>query len=369
MIELRYIELTDREHITLDKRVEHIAQIAAIAVLVLGCLLVLQPFVTALLSAAIVCFSTWPIYKWLEHKLGGRRWLAALAMTLSLIVIVVLPVALLALTVADSVAPAVDKLREFFAAGLPGPPDWLVNIPLIGDYLDSGWRELAASQAVLNETLKKFMQPVREGLIQFGLLLGEGALQMTLAAFIGYFFYRDGEALVAAARVATGRIVGQVLMPELFQTVGGTIRGVVYGLLGTAVAQGVVAAIGFVIAGVPAAALLGAATFFLSVLPIGPPLIWGGAAAWLAYQDQLGWAMFMVVYGVVAISGIDNVVKPLLISRGSSLPFVLVFLGVFGGVIAFGFVGIFIGPTLLAVGLALALRWTHPAAAPTLPEA
>lgn len=367
MIERFPIELTTRKPGPLDKRVEQVVQIAAITVLVVGCLLVLQPFVTALLSAAIVCFSTWPIYKWLEHKLGGRRWLAALVMTLSLIVIIVLPIALLALTIADSVAPAVDELREFFAAGLPGPPDWLVSIPLIGESLDSGWRELTASRAVLNETLRKFVQPAQHGLLQFGLILGEGALQMTLAAFIGYFFYRDGEALVAATRVATGRIVGLLLMPELFQTVGGTIKGVVYGLLGTAIAQGVVAAIGFMIAGVPAAALLGAATFFLSLLPIGPPLIWGGAAAWLVYQDQLGWAVFMAVYGFIVISGIDNVVKPILISRGSSLPFVLVFLGVFGGVIAFGFVGIFLGPTLLAVGLALAQRWTRQAAALPLP--
>jgi predicted PurR-regulated permease PerM len=153
----------------------------------------------------------------------------------------------------------------------------------------------------------------------------------------------------------------------LFQTVGGTIKSVVYGLLGTALVQAVVAAIGFLIAGVPAAWLLGFATFFLSLLPIGPPLVWGGAAAWLAYQDQIGWAVFMAVYGFFAISGIDNIVKPLLISRGSSLPFVLVFLGVFGGVIAFGFVGIFLGPTLLAVGFALAQRWTRPAAAPTPP--
>jgi len=358
----------DREHSPLDKRVEQVAQLAAIAVLVIGCLLVLQPFVTALLSAAIVCFSTWPAYKWLERKLGGRRWLAALIMTLSLIVIVVLPIALLALTIADSVAPAVDGLRKFFAAGLPGPPDWLVSVPLVGDYLDSGWRELAASKTKLTEALEKLALPAQRGLLQFGLILGEGVLQLSLATFIGYFFYRDGEALVAAARVATGHIVGG-LMPELFQTVGGTIRGVVYGLLGTAIAQGLVAAIGFMIAGVPAAVLLGTATFFLSLLPIGPPLIWGGAAAWLVSQDQLGWAVFMVVYGIVAISGIDNVVKPLLISRGSSLPFVLVLLGVFGGVIAFGFVGIFLGPTLLAVGLALAQRWTRPAEASTLPEA
>ena len=363
MIELRHTGLTDREQRPLDKRVEQVAQIAAIAVLVIGCLLVLQPFVTALLSAAIVSFSTWPIYKWLELKLGGRRWLAALVMTLFLIVIIVLPLAWLALTIADSVAPAIDELREFFAEGLPGPPDWLVSIPLIGDYLDSAWRELTASKAVLNETLMKFMQPAREGLLKFGLIVGEGVLQLSLATFIGYFFYRDGEALVAAARVGAGRIVG-TLMPDLFRTVGGTIKGVVYGLLGTAIVQGVVAAIGFMIAGVPGPVLLGTATFFLSLLPIGPPLIWGGAAAWLVYQDQLGWAVFMAVYGFFAISGIDNVVKPLLISRGSSLPFVLVFLGVFGGVFAFGFVGIFLGPTLLAVGLALAQRWTRPAEPP-----
>ena len=359
MIELCPARVTDREHRPFDKRVEQVAQIAAIAVLVVGCLLVLRPFVTALLSAAIVSFATWPIYKWLERTLGGRRWLAALVMTLFLIVILVLPIALLALTIADSVTPAMDRLRELFAAGLPGPPDWLVRIPLIGDYLDSGWRELTASKAALNATLMKFVQPAREALLQFGLILGEGVLQLSLATFIGYFFYRDGEALVAAARAATGRIVGQ-LMPELFQTVGGTIKGVVYGLLGTAIVQGVVAAIGFMIAGVPAAVLLGTATFFLSLLPIGPPLIWGGAVAWLFYQDQFGWAVFMALYGFFAISGIDNVVKPLLISRGSSLPFVLVFLGVFGGVIAFGFVGIFLGPTLLAVGLALAQRWTRP---------
>ena len=368
MIERLPIQLTKRGQVSVEGRVEQVAQIAAIAILVIGCLLVLQPFVTALLSAAIVSFSTWPIYKWLERKLGGRRWLAALAMTLSLIVVVVLPVALLALTIADSVTPAVDRLREFLAAGLPGPPDWLVSVPVIGDILDSGWRELTASKAVLNETLMKFMQPAREGLLKFGLIVGEGVLQLSLATFIGYFFYRDGEALVAAARVGAGRIVG-TLMPDLFRTVGGTIKGVVYGLLGTAIVQGVVAAIGLMIAGVPGPVLLGTATFFLSLLPIGPPLIWGGAAAWLVYQDQLGWAMFMAVYGFFAISGIDNVVKPLLISRGSSLPFVLVFLGVFGGVFAFGFVGIFLGPTLLAVGLALAQRWTRPDAADTLPEA
>jgi hypothetical protein len=128
-------------------------------------------------------------------------------------------------------------------------------------------------------------------------------------------------------------------------TVSRTVRGVMYGLLGTALAQAAVAAVGFLIAGVPAVALLSVATFLFSLIPVGPPLIWGGATIWLFNQGSTGWAIFMLVWGMFVISGVDNVVKPMLISRGSSLPFILVLLGVMGGVLAFGFVGLFIGPT------------------------
>lgn len=342
----------------MEKRVEQIAQIAAIALLVIGCLLVLQPFVTALLSAAIVCFSTWPVYKKIEHLMRGRRGLAALAMTLLLILVIVLPLALLALTLADSVTPAVNWIRDTFANGLPTPPDWVQSIPLVGDSIDTAWRELA-NKAKLAEAVQKFIQPAQQGLLKAGLILGEGVIQLSFAAFIGFFFYRDGAALVEAARALTNRVAGH-LTPELFRVVGGTIQSVVYGLVGTAIAQAVVAVIGFLIAGVPGALLLGFVTFVLSMAPVGPPLVWGGAAAWLYFhQGAAGWALFMLIYGVVVISGIDNVIKPLLISRGSSLPFVLVFLGVFGGIITFGFVGIFLGPTLLAVGFGLASYWTR----------
>ena len=118
------------------------------------------------------------------------------------------------------------------------------------------------------------------------------------------------------------------------------------------------AAVGFLIAGVPAVALLSVATFLFSLIPVGPPLIWGGATIWLFNHGSTGWAVFMLLWGVFLISGVDNVVKPMLISRGSSLPFILVLLGVMGGVLAFGFVGLFIGPTLLAVALGLLRNWT-----------
>jgi predicted PurR-regulated permease PerM len=138
-----------------------------------------------------------------------------------------------------------------------------------------------------------------------------------------------------------------------------TMRTVVYGILGTAIAQGVLAALGFWLAGVPAAPLLGLATFFLSPVPVGPPLVWAPVGFWLMAHDQLGWGAFILIWGVAVVSTADNVLKPLIISHGSHLPFILVLLGVLGGVIAFGFIGVFLGPTLLAIGYALIHDWSE----------
>jgi predicted PurR-regulated permease PerM len=146
---------------------------------------------------------------------------------------------------------------------------------------------------------------------------------------------------------------------EVGETISRTVRGVMYGLLGTALAQALVAALGFFIAGVPAVPLLSVLVFVSSLIPVGPPIVWGGAALWLFSRGETGWGIFMLVWGFFLISGVDNVVRPMLISRGSSLPFLLTLLGVLGGVIAFGFVGMFIGPTLLAVGYSLMSGWTH----------
>jgi len=347
-----------------EKRVEQILQVSAIVLLVVGCLLVLRPFLGAILAAAILCFSTWPVYRFIEDRTGGRRWLAALAMTLLILLVLVVPLALIALSFSDDVPRLVENARELFARGLPGPPEWVAGIPLVGEQLDASWRELAESRDKLAEALKRFSQPAREVLVKTGLIIAEGVLQFTLIAFIGYFFYRDGAALVDALRNALSRVAGD-LTERLLGIVGGTINGVVYGIVGTGLAQAVAALIGFLIAGVPGAVMLASLVFILSIIPAGPALIWVGATVWLAYNDQPGWATFMVLWGFFVISGIDNIVKPLLISRGAAMPFVLVLLGVFGGVLAFGFVGIFLGPTLLAVGFNLVRRWTETRAAAT----
>ena len=341
-----------------EKRIEQIVQVSLIVLLVVGCLVVLKPFLGAILAAAILCYSTWPIYRFIEGRVGGRRWLAALVMTLLILFVLVMPLALIALSFRDDVPQLVEQVREALTHGLPRPPEWVAGIPLVGAQLDAAWFDLAENPGKLAEILKRYAQPAREVLVQTGLIIAEGVLQFLLIAFIGYFFYCDGAALVEALRNALNRVAG-ALTERLLGIVGGTITGVVYGIVGTGLAQAIAGLIGFLIAGVPGAIMLASLTFILSLVPAGPPLIWVGAAVWLAYQDQPGWAVFMGIWGFFVISGIDNIVKPLLISRGASLPFVLVLLGVLGGVLAFGFVGIFLGPVLLAVGFNLTRSWTE----------
>jgi len=340
----------------MEKRSEYFAQRAAVFILVAGCFVVLKPFLTAILLAVVLCVSTWPLYLRLLRGMKGHQNLAASTMTLSLALVVILPLALVAYNLADNVTAFYDGIRQAIEAGPPEPPAWLKGVPIVGGSADAYWHLLATNQEEVAALEERLLEPTKSFLLAGGILLGQGVVVMSLAAFVGFFFYRDGVTLVKFLDVAMDRVIG-VHVENVLGIISSTVRSVMYGLLGTALAQGIVAVIGFAIAGVPAALLLGVATAILSLVPVGPPLIWGGAAVWLFYQDTVGWGIFMVVWGFFLISGVDNVVKPLLISHGSHLPFMLILFGVMGGVLAFGFVGVFIGPTLLAVGYSLIKEW------------
>lgn len=336
------------------------ARIAIVALIAVGAAWVLAPFLAALLFAAVLCLFTWPLFAWIEARLHGRTTLAAGLTTLLLAAAVLLPMSYLAATVADGATQLLALLRAWFAADDWSPPDWLAALPLVGDHLDAYWRKLAASQEELARLGQQLFEPARKLLLATVSLIGQGLLELTLVVFIAFFFYRDGRALARRLDSFAAKIGGE-LGGRMLALAHGTVMGVMIGIVGTAAAQGVVALIGFLIAGVPAALLLGAATFFLSMVPVGPPLIWGGATWWLYSQGEIGWAIFMAIWGVAVISSVDNLVKPILISRSASLPILLIALGVFGGVLAFGFVGIFLGPVILALALTLAENWSAPA--------
>src|SRR5213083_915792 len=190
-----------------------------------------------------------------------------------------------------------------------------------------------------------------------------GLLELALSILIAFFLFRNGESAAEQLGVIIERVAG-VRGRRLLTLSGSTVRGVVYGILGTALVQAVMAGVGYLSAGVPGAGMLALRTFFLSVVPIGPPLIWIPAALWLFHEGSTGWGVFMLVWGF-GVSSIDNVGKPWLISQGSDMPFLLIFFGVLGGALTFGFIGVFLGPTLLAVGYRLVTEWVAGAATVT----
>jgi predicted PurR-regulated permease PerM len=336
---------------------KRLTRIALVTLLGLGCLLILQPFIAAILLAAVVCITTWPFYGWLLKRMGNRSTLTAILMTLLLTLGVLLPMMFIAAGLAETVPLLIEKLRGFTDAGAITPPAWLHGLPFIGDQLDAYWHHLTENREELNNLLRQFYDPTRRLLMKIVALTGEGLLQLALVLFIAFFFYRDGPALAERFKSGSRALAGE-LGEQMLTLTRNTMTAVMVGILGTAAAQALVGLIGFLIAGVPGAMLLAAVIFFLSMVPVGPPLIWGGAAFWLYEQGETGWAIFMVAYGLLVISSVDNFVKPFLISRTASLPILLIALGVFGGVLAFGFIGIFLGPVLLALGLALAAKWT-----------
>lgn len=331
-------------------------RIATVVLLTLGCLFVLKPFLPAILFAAAVVISSWPLYLRVLSWMKGRRSLAALTMTLSLTLLVIIPLAIVAYNLADDVAATFGQMRYAIEHGELLPPEWVRQVPFVGESLDTYLRQLVASRDQMLALAQRMVEPARKYLMAGGIMLGGGVVQMSLAAFVSFFLYRDGQALTAVTSAMMVKAMGDGA-DAVTEIIGQTTRSVMYGLLGTALAQALVAAIGFSIAGVPAVPLLSVLVFLTSLIPVGPPMIWGGAAIWLFSQGSTGWAIFMVIWGVFLISGVDNVVRPLLISHGTSLPFLLILLGVLGGVIAFGLVGMFIGPVLLAVGYSLISEW------------
>ncbi|MDR0234456.1 MAG: AI-2E family transporter [Zoogloeaceae bacterium] len=344
----------------MQRNLQFLAQISLITLLILGCLSVLSPFLAAILFAAVICVTTWPLYARLYRLCGKRDTLAAAGMTLILIFGLLLPTLFLAMGLHSAVLMVVEIIRAWFKPGNGGIgyvfAEWLRELPYVGEHAFAYWQKISGNREEMQKILQSVLGPFQRFALNVITVVGNGVLQLVLVIFISFFLYRDGAALARMLKDAAERL-GGALGVELLTLSNSTVTGVMIGIIGTAMAQALVALIGFMIAGVPGVILLSIAVFFLSMIPVGPPLVWGGAAFWLYSQGQTGWAIFMVIYGIFGISSVDNLVKPILISRSSSLPILLTVLGVFGGILAFGFIGIFLGPTLLALGTVLLKRW------------
>ena len=332
--------------------------------LLLGILAVLRPFGTGILFGAILAIAAWPLRDLLLRR-GLRRGLVATLLLVLALAVVVLPLMALAPGLGERLTQGAGRLRDYFASA-PQIPSWLAGLPFVGERLASLWDKVLLAKGDISTVLEPYSDALREALVDAARALGQSVVQIILSLVVATFFWVSGDTLTARLRDILRRLGGETADGAL-GVAADAVRSVAYGVVGTAVIQAVIMGIGLAVAGVPGAVLLGFVTLLLALSQIGAPLIivvWAGAAAWLFGQDQQGWGIFMIFWGLI-VTVIDNFIKPLLIGAGVEMPLSLTILGVFGGFVAFGFLGLFIGPTLIAIGFTLLEAWRgEPATTP-----
>ncbi|MFL1461304.1 AI-2E family transporter [Roseococcus sp. DSY-14] len=339
-----------------DESIAKVIGLAAAALLAAACFLVLRPFVSALLWAVILVFVTWPAFRFLTDRARLRPTAAALVMVLLEFVVIALPILLAAPVRRDDI----DGIRDWIERVLrEGPPDispLLAGIPFAGPWL-AGWAgSFAGDIGGLAAALEPHAGTIAQGALSVLLAVLSGLAEVIIAILLSFFIYRDGPAIAARSQAILRRLAGD-RADHLWETTAAVTQGVVFGLLGTAIVQGFMTAFGLWISGVPQWALLGVVAGCISILPVGAPVVWIPAAIWLFATGSTGWGIFLALYGALGISSVDNVIRPWLIARGADLPLLLTILGALGGVFAFGFLGLFLGPVVLALGYSLLKDW------------
>jgi predicted PurR-regulated permease PerM len=324
--------------------------------LIVASLRILEPFLGAAVWATTIVVATWPVLLWLQTRLWRRRFLAVAAMTLILLLVFMVPLTLAIATIltnADEIVGGVKFLADF---RLPTPPDWIANLPFVGAKAVMAWEQAAASGV---EGLLARLTPYAGNATKWilaeagnvGFLFVQFLLTLALAALL----YAKGEAAANAVRRFGHRLAGERGVDAVVLA-GQAIRGVALGVVVTALAQSVLGGLGLAIAGVPFASLLTALMFFLCIAQVGPSPVLVPAVIWMYWTGATGWGTALLVWSLIVIM-MDNVLRPMLIKRGADLPLLLIFAGVIGGLLAFGLVGIFVGPVVIAVAYTLLEAW------------
>ena len=348
---------------------ERVAVGAIFVALVIGCYLIVRPFLTAFLWGSIISVSTRGLFMKVLGLVRGKRKLAAFLTGLLLVLVLLVPIAALAMNVTSEMPKLTARFKTMVEGGLGQPPGWLGGVPLVGKAASERWQGYAADPQSLREDLRPFLTPVKDFLVAAVSGVSLGILEFLLSIIIAGLLYIHWEKVVATVDRVAFRLAGESGRRQVL-VVRSTIRGVFKGMLGTCAVQAILAMIGFWVSGVPNAFLLGMGTFFLSFVPGGPTVLWLPAALWLNSQGSTGWAIFLGLWGLLIVGGSDNIVRPLLIGRGVEAPMAIIFLGVIGGLLAFGFLGLFIGPTFLSVAYNLFDEWMKSeTGAPTKAEA
>jgi predicted PurR-regulated permease PerM len=335
---------------------ERIIALAILALLIGFCFLVVKPFIVPTLWAIMLSVATWPAYVRLRDVLGGRAGLAATIMACAMLIVLVAPIALVAASLAEQVRGATRLIYDLTSYGLPPPPSWVAQIPLVGEFLDSQWRWAIANTSALLGQLRPFITSSASWLLARGADVGFAVIEFLVATVTAGILLAHGETTVGYLRRFVARI-GDERRVHLVDVAGQTIRSVANGVVGTALVQSTLAAVALFVAGVPGTAILTLAVFMAALVQFPPTLIMILIGLWQYFQGDLAWALFIALWGILVVGTVDNFVRPYLISQGARLPFIVILVGVVGGLLAYGFIGIFVGATMIAVIWRMTIDW------------
>lgn len=332
-----------------------------LAVLFIGALIassiwILRPFLPALIWATLLVVSTWPLMLGVQERLWNRRGLAVLVMTAALVLIVIIPMALVAAAIVDNAAVMGERLHDLSLTRIPGPPDWVIDIPIVGTRLSDEWQSIAI---LSTDDLYRYAEPwaatVGKWLITKAGTLLLFFVHLLLTVILSALLYYRGENVAASVRRFGQRLAGDA-GEQAVTLAGQAVRAVAMGVIVTALIQTLLGGIGLFFAGVPLVAFLTAVMLVLAIAQIGATPVLVLAVAWLYWHDDFVAATVLLIW-TLFVGSIDNVIRPVLIKRGAHLPLLLIFAGVAGGLLGFGVVGLFVGPVILAVSYTLLIGW------------
>jgi predicted PurR-regulated permease PerM len=319
---------------------------------------VLKYFIVPVLWAAIIAYMTWPWYQWIYQKCGSRATLSAALMMTLIILLIGIPLTFGIFMLQHEGRNLYYELQKQVFSGHLNVPDFIRQLPFIGKEITRTLHDINTDPNSIVQTVSSWIQSH----LNYGRFvlneIGKNIIKLGFAIMSLFFFYRDGQTILNQVSKALEMVIGPRVHHYL-DTISETTRAVVYGVGLTAIAQAVLAGLSYFVADVPNPMVLTIVTFLLALIPFGPPLAYGSIALWLFSQGQTMESIGIMLWGVCIVSTSDNVIRPLVISGATQIPFLLIMFGVLGGIASFGLVGLFIGPVILAVLLAIWREWLH----------
>ncbi len=317
---------------------------------------VLALFLRPIAWAVILVYLSWPVYRRLRSVFGTWTNSGALVMTLLMTCLFVVPLTWVVALIRADVPTAYAALVEFLGQGRESLAETAARIPWVGTELSRLLELASTDMTTLRSQVLQWLQPLADETLSMIGNIGRSAFKFGFAMLTAFFLYRDGESLLHQVRSLLLRLLG-TRAGEYLHAIGDTTRAVLYGLLLTALAQGMLAGLGYWVAGLRAPALLGMITVILAIIPFGATAVWATVSLWLFASGDWWAAAGLAAWGAVVISQIDNLLRPMVISSATRIPYLFVLFGVLGGVSAFGLIGLFIGPIVIAVLLAVWKEW------------